>query len=188
MVRKCALLLLLFYAMVTVMAQDPGFRGLRWGTSRDAVIQAEGRPDRENESEVVYHSTLVAGHEAGLSFAFGSDGGLVSGSYTFTARYGISLADPYTRDFDDIDQRLGRIHGEPSMRRDEWRAGRVGSRGDAAIRNRSLTLFSGWDIGDTTILHVMQQGGSRVEHVLVYFPAAAGSATDLYHHMMTSGL
>lgn len=188
MVRKCALLLLVFYAIVTVIAQDPGFRGLRWGMSRDAVIQAEGRPDRENESEVVYDSTLVAGHEASLSFAFGSDGGLVSGGYTFTAHYVMSRADEYTRDFDDIDQKLGRIHGEPSMRKDEWRAGRVGSRGDVAIRNRSLALFTGWDVGDTTILHVMLQGRREVEHVLIYRPAAAGSAADFHHYMMTSGL
>ena len=191
-VRGTVIFLLLLSASVTVFAQDAGFRGFAWGTPRAAIIEAEGEPDTEHTTdagtELTYDSVLVAGHEAGLSFVIGPDGHLVLGGYEFTARYVVSFEDEYTRDFDDIDLKLSGIYGGPSVREDVWRANKRGTRGDSAIRSRALVFFSGWDAGDTTIIHVCRLAESGVEHMLFYMPEGKSSAAEALSRMTTSGL
>lgn len=181
---------------LAIAQEIDGFRGHAWGTSKQAVIDAEGPPDSVLEDgDIYYDSTYVGSREARTAFMFDPQDRLAVGEYYFTAYYMV-LSDAenkgYLRDFRDLDRRLTDVYGPPDHQEEKW-IGQPRDVTDHAIVEGDLQLRTGWQDSEGTILHIIMgpEGGSAFDasgHFIYYFDAEYFSLKDVLDRLEFGGL
>lgn len=151
----------------------PDIRKSRWGDSVQAVISAEGTPDRHRGQVLAYRAN-VGSLSANLYFQF-VKGRLNSATYFFVENH--SERNLYVRDFESIDQLLRKKYGTPAAENDTWSNDLY--RNDPleigmAIAAGHLMRVHTWKVGArTNIGHILSGDNYEIEHALQYSDSTA---------------
>jgi hypothetical protein len=146
--------------------EPAGFRGHPIGTSREAYIEAEGKPDKRQDGDLLYTDEQLSSMGVTIRVGF-LDGELVGGSYKFTETY--RNKDKFVRDFRRVNELLREKYGPPdnNMReRDDNKDTDIGTE----LMADELFFSDTWIFpkDDLRIVHLLTEFGDEVGHIIAY--------------------
>ncbi len=148
-----------------------GFRGCRWGSGRDEIVQNEGREPVGEERNVLVYGTTLVGSECRVFYGL-TDGRLAYGGYT------IDHTDD-RRDVADylaLKSRLEEKYGEPSAAGTDWHPSldvipdvATQSAAAAAVASGAVKFRASWTLEDSSIVAVLTADDQRNAYVGVFY-------------------
>ena len=110
-----------------VAKTDILFRGVEWGTEREALLQSETQGFESSDytisdTEFTILKTDVAGHTSTASYYFNEDGLLMAGAYSLLDTYPCLYPsiNNYYYDYTDLVEKLIDKYGTPTEQEENW--------------------------------------------------------------------
>ncbi|MEG0832576.1 MAG: hypothetical protein RR058_00220 [Oscillospiraceae bacterium] len=155
-------------------AKKDDFRSVSWGTTKNAVISAEGKDPTWDDENYLLFLTDMNGSATELHYVFEGDK-LVSGECKFII--GDKILSEFMEEFLTLRASLTELYGEPLS--DDYRDWLIENPGDYAndkdqisIFYKRLQYFAEWNTNDTRATLTLNFNNEQVNYV--YFAEAIG--------------
>ncbi len=161
-------------ARVTLAPEEADFRNLKWGMSKDEIINAEGTGFSEMENGSMYYTRVrEEEYPADAQYDF-VDEKLAQGTFYITEDKENNSIDVY--DYDELVDSLKQRFGEPQMVQDHYYDESVKTddreqHADLILKNK-LNYRTAWLLDDTELRVVMINRGGKLCIGLQYKDAA----------------
>ncbi len=148
---------------------DPDFREIKWGMTRDELLEIEGEPDGENESIIAYYDMEAAGLSAALCYNLNDDGLIYGSMYSIDETH-TNMTD-YVDDYYTILAALIKKYGEPLEDEIIWKDDLY--RDDPldwgmAVCVGHMSMFASWETETTKIYVVISGDNYDITTTIMY--------------------
>lgn len=148
-----------------------GFRGCRWGSGRDEIVENEGSEPIGEERNVLVYGTSLVGSECRVFYGL-TEGRLAYGGYTIDHK-------DDRRDVADylaLKSRLEEKYGGPSATGTDWHPSldvipdvATESAAAAAVASGAVKFRASWTLEDSSIVAVLTADDQRNAYVGVFY-------------------
>jgi hypothetical protein len=162
-------LLLIGSAALSVAAEKPDFRNVRWGMTQQEVKQAEKLALAYADQEMLGYETTLAGFDCNLIYLFQNDR-LYRAGYIFTHMH-MNCTD-FIDDYDKVKDLLKQKYGEPKQDDVLWKDDLYRddpSHWGMAIITGDLELCATWEKGQTIIILYLAGDNFETQFGLTYY-------------------